>query len=122
LGFVAAIGLGLLVGPVIGIAGGLKVITDSPRPGHRPGSGHRMILNRSRLEASAIYVATVFRLWRAGRLPRRLMPFLEEAHERGVLRQAGQVFQFRHGFLQHRLARSYAVTIGDGTHAGPGES
>jgi hypothetical protein len=40
-------------------------------------------------------------------VPRQLMTFLEDAHERGVLRQAGAVYQFRHIELQHRLARKY---------------
>ncbi|MFJ9481459.1 NACHT domain-containing protein [Streptomyces mirabilis] len=46
------------------------------------------------------------RLWLCGtgRLPWRLMTFLEEAHRRGVLRQAGAVYQFRHARLQERLA------------------
>ncbi|MEV0172055.1 NACHT domain-containing protein [Streptomyces sp. NPDC050803] len=46
------------------------------------------------------------RLWlcTAGRLPWRLMAFLAEAHRRGVLRQAGAVYQFRHARLQERLA------------------
>jgi NACHT domain len=38
------------------------------------------------------------------RLPWRLMAFLADAHERGVLRQAGGVYQFRHAELQRRLA------------------
>ena len=38
------------------------------------------------------------------RLPWSLMAFLEDAHQRGVLRQAGAVYQFRHIELQHRLA------------------
>ena len=33
-----------------------------------------------------------------------LMGFLADAHRRGVLRQAGAVYQFRHIELQHRLA------------------
>ena len=37
--------------------------------------------------------------------PLRLMTFLDEAHDRGVLRQAGGFYQFRHGRLQDRLAR-----------------
>jgi len=32
------------------------------------------------------------------------MAFLADAHQRGVLRQAGAVYQFRHIELQHRLA------------------
>ena len=38
------------------------------------------------------------------RLPWKLMGFLADAHRRGVLRQAGAVYQFRHIELQHRLA------------------
>lgn len=37
-------------------------------------------------------------------LPWPLMSFLADAHKRGVLRQAGAVYQFRHIELQHRLA------------------
>lgn len=39
-----------------------------------------------------------------GRLPWRLVPFLEDAHRRGVLRQSGAVLQFRHLMLQEHLA------------------
>ena len=38
------------------------------------------------------------------RLPARLMAFLADAHRRGVLRQAGPVYRFRHLELQRRLA------------------
>ena len=38
------------------------------------------------------------------RLPWSLMDFLADAHQRGVLRQAGSVYQFRHIDLQHWLA------------------
>jgi hypothetical protein len=37
-------------------------------------------------------------------LPWPLMAFLADAHQRGVLRQAGATYQFRHLELQHRLA------------------
>jgi hypothetical protein len=37
-------------------------------------------------------------------LPWSLMNFLDDAHQRGVLRQVGPVYQFRHIELQHRLA------------------
>ncbi|WP_241251307.1 NACHT domain-containing protein [Candidatus Protofrankia californiensis] len=47
------------------------------------------------------------RLWLAasGQVPWRFMGFLADAHERGVLRQVGAVYQFRHVELQRRLAR-----------------
>ncbi|MFF1713458.1 NACHT domain-containing protein [Streptomyces sp. NPDC058268] len=62
------------------------------------------------------------RLWfcSTGRLPWRLMAFLAEAHERGVLRQAGAVYQFRHARLQERLASTDADAGGDGD-GGDGE-
>ncbi|MFE6848731.1 NACHT domain-containing protein [Streptomyces sp. NPDC057686] len=44
----------------------------------------------------------------AGHLPWRLMSFLADAHERrGVLRQAGAVYQFRHIGLQQHLAEEH---------------
>jgi hypothetical protein len=39
-----------------------------------------------------------------GRLPWRLLEFLQDAQRRGVLRQVGGVYQFRHARLQDRLA------------------
>ncbi|MEU2223649.1 NACHT domain-containing protein [Streptomyces sp. NPDC018347] len=51
---------------------------------------------------------TVARCWLAltGRLPWRLMAFLRDAHTRGVLRQVGGVYRFRHIELRNRLART----------------
>ena len=50
---------------------------------------------------------TVNRTWLAlrGHLPWQLMAFLTDAHRRGVLRQSGGVYQFRHARLQHHLAQ-----------------
>jgi hypothetical protein len=49
---------------------------------------------------------TVARAWLAvwGRLPWQLMRFLDDAHQRGILRQVGPVFQFRHDLVQRHLA------------------
>ncbi|MEU2857580.1 NACHT domain-containing protein [Streptomyces mirabilis] len=57
---------------------------------------------------------TLSRLYLAARhpgaLPRHLMTFLADAHQvRGVLRQVGPVYQFRHIDLQRRLARHTEV-------------
>ncbi|NSC23656.1 NACHT domain-containing protein [Streptomyces albus subsp. chlorinus] len=54
---------------------------------------------------------TLARLWFAatGRLPWRLMDFLREAHGRGILRQAGGVYRFRHIELRNRLAADVPV-------------
>ncbi|WFE39277.1 NACHT domain-containing protein [Micromonospora sp. WMMD998] len=45
------------------------------------------------------------------RLPWRLMPFLIDAHRRGVLRQIGAVYQFRHLRLQNHLAQADADSL-----------
>nr|WSX75516.1 NACHT domain-containing protein [Streptomyces sp. NBC_00899] len=49
---------------------------------------------------------TLARSWLALRrqVPWHLMPFLADAHRRGVLRQAGATYQLRHAELQRRLA------------------
>ncbi|GAA0711086.1 hypothetical protein GCM10010199_08100 [Dactylosporangium roseum] len=48
----------------------------------------------------------IARVWLfvTGRLPFRLTRFLEDAHRRGVLRQSGARYQFRHLLLQEHLA------------------
>lgn len=48
-----------------------------------------------------------------GQLPWRTMRFLEDAHRRGVLRQSGGSYQFRHTRLRERLAdgASYQGTL-----------
>ncbi|MBL7487349.1 NACHT domain-containing protein [Frankia sp. AgB1.9] len=93
LGLVVALALvgGLLVGPAVGLAvvGGVLV----------------SLVKEDDETAWGMFVLT--RAWLAtrGRLPRNLMAFLADAHEiRGVLRQVGAVYQFRHIELQHRLA------------------
>ena len=68
-------------------------------------TGARLGLGRARRQTAwPSYLLT--RGWLAfnHRLPRSLMSFLADAHQRGVLRQAGAVYQFRHIELQHRLA------------------
>ncbi|MFE7128527.1 NACHT domain-containing protein [Streptomyces sp. NPDC057617] len=63
---------------------------------------------------------TVARLWFAlcGQLPLRLLDFLEDAHRRGVLRQSGGIYQFRHIELRNRLAADTHVPDGHGSPAG----
>lgn len=49
------------------------------------------------------------RIWLplTGRLPWAVFAFLDDAYQRGVLRQAGAVYQFRHARLQNHLTRAY---------------
>ncbi|WP_460063783.1 hypothetical protein [Streptomyces sp. YKOK-I1] len=63
-------------------------------------------LGTAALALSAWGRFTVARVWLAvsGRMPWRLMAFLDDAHRRGVLRQSGAYFEFRHVRLQSYLA------------------
>lgn len=51
----------------------------------------------------------IARIWLpiTGQLPWRTRAFLVDAHARGVVRQAGAVYQFRHARLQDRLASKH---------------
>ncbi|GAA4100900.1 NACHT domain-containing protein [Actinomadura miaoliensis] len=55
---------------------------------------------------TAYTVATVA-LSRSDRLPRRLMPFLDDMHRLGLLRAVGPIYQFRHAQLQNYLAATH---------------
>ncbi|MFI5585354.1 TIR domain-containing protein [Amycolatopsis sp. NPDC051758] len=59
------------------------------------------------------------RIWLplTGRLPWRLVTFLEDAHGRGILRQVGAVYQFRHARLQEQLAATYRLAAEPGSPA-----
>jgi DNA-binding SARP family transcriptional activator len=67
------------------------------------GVGVALVVLLSR--ANAEYAVTVLWLAACGRVPLRLLAFLEDAHRRGVLRQVGAVYQFRHARLAERLHR-----------------
>lgn len=54
------------------------------------------------------YLHAKSRLSARRRLPWRTTSFLADAHRRGVLRQAGAAYQFRHIRLQEQLARGYS--------------
>ncbi|WP_415949068.1 NACHT domain-containing protein [Streptomyces sp. KLOTTS4A1] len=61
----------------------------------------------------------VARHWLAltGELPRQTMKFLADAHRRGILRQSGGLYQFRHIELRDHLAKE--VPKGDGRAPAP---
>jgi hypothetical protein len=87
-GLAAGVSLGVVGGVAAGVAAGLA-------------AGAWLSTDQA---AWPSYLLTVGWLAFSHRLPRSLMDFLSDAHERGVLRQAGAVYQFRHIELQHRLA------------------
>ncbi|MEK8110391.1 hypothetical protein NKG94_50870 [Micromonospora sp. M12] len=55
------------------------------------------------------------RLWwcTRGTLPWSMITFLDDAYHRGVLRQSGGVYQFRHALLRDRLATNFPSTETD---------
>ncbi|WP_326812745.1 helix-turn-helix domain-containing protein [Streptomyces scopuliridis] len=59
------------------------------------------------------------RIWLplTGRLPWAVVAFLDDAYRRGVLRQAGAVYQFRHARLQHHLAQAHRTPPAPGRPA-----
>ncbi|MGW4296715.1 hypothetical protein ACWEH1_27265, partial [Micromonospora chersina] len=90
-GLALGIGLGFFGGPVVGgvrgfAAGFLGGLTSAL-------SGHWGTFLLARVVLAA-----------RGMLPISLMTFLDDAHRRGVLRQAGARYQFRHILLQKYLA------------------
>jgi hypothetical protein len=90
-GVVIGVGYGFVLGPAPGLAAGLMVAL---------GLGTMTAWGRW---------AVLARVWLplTGRLPWATTGFLEDAHRRTVLRQAGAVYQFRHARLQTRLAERY---------------
>lgn len=88
--------IGLAMGALAGIAGGFTY-----------GVIYLIVFGR---DISGVVAWLRFRLahlWLAstGRLPWRLFAFLEDAHQLGVLRQAGASYQFLHLRLRDELAR-----------------
>lgn len=94
-GGLAGVGTGSLTGALAGLAAGITA-----------GVSAGVLAAVGAIVAPAWPLYEMTRTWLAlrGRLPWSLMGFLEDAHKRGVLRQAGAVYQFRHIELQHRLA------------------
>lgn len=86
-----------IMGPLLGVGAGLVFGLEAAFAG---GLGYGLSLT-----AWGQWVALA-RIWLplTGRLPWRLITFLDDACERGVLRQSGAVYQFRHAQLQEHLA------------------
>lgn len=65
------------------------------------------------LVSSATWTATLAyaQLRRRSGTPIRLLRFLDDAHDREILRTVGPVYQFRHARLQDRLAQLYEDTL-----------
>ncbi|QUQ63285.1 XRE family transcriptional regulator [Kutzneria sp. CA-103260] len=57
-----------------------------------------------------------------GRLPWATVTFLRDAYQRGVLRQAGAVYQFRHARLKDHLGEAFGGEVRRWSPSGPGRS
>ncbi|MEV4316749.1 NACHT domain-containing protein [Actinocrispum sp. NPDC049592] len=90
-----ALGIGLMVGTMLGFDSGLATGLVSAVAG---------LLTGGFDTAWGLFVIVRGWFWLRGQLPPRLMRFLADAHRRGILRQAGPVYQFRHARLQDHLA------------------
>ena len=87
-------------GPVVGLLAGLVFGIEGAFGG---GLGYGLSFT-----AWGQWVA-LSRIWLplTGRLPWAVVAFLDDAHERGVLRRAGAVYQFRHAQLEVHLAHAF---------------
>ena len=116
-GFVLATPVGILSGTVFGlISGGLA----GPEVGIVIGIVVGILFGAANLFSTAAWpsfeIARIFfSLCRW--LPWPLIDFLSDAHKRGILRQVGAVYQFRHIELQHRLANRNTADSNDRFHS-----
>ncbi|MEU2872164.1 NACHT domain-containing protein [Streptomyces olivoreticuli] len=100
IGLPAGLAHGLQAGPVRGLLAGLLFGVEAAFGG---GLGYGLSFT-----AWGQWVA-LSRMWLplTGRLPWAVISFLDDAHERGVLRQTGAVYQFRHARLQDHLTHVF---------------
>jgi hypothetical protein len=86
--------VGLAVGPFVDPLGALAIsAVVGVIQGFRKSAWGGFVLARSILATQ-------------GKLPWRLLAFLDDAHRRGILRQVGAVYQFYHFAIQESTASS----------------
>lgn len=111
----------LVCATVVAVAGPLLWVQLAPLIGVFLGLGLGLTLwVLSAWGSLAILRGAILLKW-PSRLPVRIFAFLDDAHKRGVLRQVGTTYQFRHLNLRNHLARSYPRS-GDRAKAGHRES
>lgn len=115
LGIGPAVGLGIGIGLALGLGVGLAVgLVFGLGLGVGAAIGLGLVgglvngLAMGRHHAWVAYVAATYRLAWNRQLPRRLMPFLDDAHRLGLLRAVGPIYQFRHAELQDYLADKHS--------------
>jgi hypothetical protein len=90
----------LMTGLTAGVAGGLAASLTGGLAARRAG---RLVI---RSGAWLTYLPAVCRLAACGKLPFRLMAFLDDAYRLGLLRTVGPAYQFRHAEFQDHLVRT----------------
>jgi protein kinase-like protein/NACHT domain-containing protein len=90
-GLVIGLGYGAALGPATGLSAGLMVAIG---------------LTTMRCWGRWVVLSRVW-LPLTGKAPWSMIAFLDDAHRRGVLRQAGAVYQFRHARIQAQLAERF---------------
>jgi hypothetical protein len=115
----------LAVGAALGIGTGLQEAYGLTAAGQPNGLAYSYAIGITNFLVPAIGFAFIQATWGkyatarmllalSGRLPWRLTAFLQDAAvNRGVLRQFGAVYQFRHVELQRRLARPVSQATSD---------
>ncbi|MFG2247300.1 hypothetical protein [Spirillospora sp. NPDC048823] len=94
--------VGLSDGPVLGLVFGLPFGLAAGLSG-----GLTVGLAFGKHRAWWAFLLATWKVARAGHLPRRLMPFLDDCHRLGLLRTAGPYYQFRHAELHDHLAATH---------------
>ncbi|AZS71009.1 hypothetical protein DDE74_08695 [Streptomyces lydicus] len=105
--------IGFVSGPVRGLLAGLVFGLEAAFGG---GLGYGLSFT-----AWGQWVA-LSRIWLplTGRLPWAVIAFLDDAHQRGVLRRAGAVYQFRHARLQSHLTDVFEAHRSSSRSSSPG--
>lgn len=91
IGVVIGVGYGFVLGPATGL---MAAFSTAAGTGSLRCWGRWVVLSRVWLPLT-------------GKVPWSLMAFLDDAHHRGVLRQSGAVYQFRHARIQSQLAERF---------------
>jgi hypothetical protein len=103
-GLVSGVVVGLLILVLVGFSFDFNVgLTIAPATGLLVGLGSILWLGLRRCSAWWYGVTVVLLAWR-GDIPARALRFLAAAYRRGVLRQAGMMYEFRHNRLAERLS------------------
>lgn len=106
-GIALLVGVALVLGSVPQFGAGVGIGV-----GVTAGLVYGLAFSSSRVDTPSWYPFFLARAYLGvrGELPLRLMTFLDNANRRGVLRQNGAVYQFRHIRLQQRLAAMSSMT------------